>query len=524
MGIIVDNFAGGGGASSGIEAGLGRSIDYAINHDPQAIAMHMANHPNTYQYCENVWDVDPRELAAGREIDLAWFSPDCKHFSRAKGGRPVDKNIRGLAWIATKYAATVNPKLIFLENVQEFQDWGPLDENGRPIKALKAKHFDNWLKEFRRLGYVVDHKMLRACDYGAPTTRKRLFLVARRDGKPIVWPDATHGIDLIPYRTAGEVIDWSIPVQSIFTRKKPLAENTMRRIARGLQKFVIENPNPFIIRYYGPKSPNEFRGKQLTSPLPTQTTENRFGLVVPYIARIGQTGFNADRSVYSLHNPLNTIVSKNEHCLLMPHIIKHFTGATGSSMELPFPTIMGRNTQNQLLTTFLTRYFGKSIGSEASHPVPTTTAGGGGKTGIVTSHLLKIRGTTALGYGSDMREPMHTIIGGGLHMGEVRAFLIKYYGTATGQSLNDPLHTITSKDRLGLVTVAGEDYQIADIGMRMFSPRELFLAQGFREDYIIDPIYNGKPLTKTAQVQMVGNSVSPHPAEALVRANTIGIA
>ena len=516
--IVIDNFAGGGGASTGIEAAIGRPIDYAINHDPQAIAMHRANHPDTHHFCEDVWEVDPRMVADGRPVDLAWFSPDCKHFSRAKGGTPVDKNVRGLAWVAIRYAATVKPRVIFLENVQEFKEWGPL-LGDKPHPDLKGRTFQNWINEFRRLGYSVEYKTLKACDYGAPTTRNRLFLVARRDGKPIVWPDATHGVDLIPHRAAAEIIDWSIPVQSIFTRKKPLAENTMRRIARGLQKFVIDNPKPFIISYYGPKSPSEFRGRRLDSPLPTQTTENRFGLVVPYIARIGQTGFNGDRSVYSLHDPLNTIVSKNEHCLLVPHVIKHNTGATGSSMDLPFPTIMGRNTQNQLVTTFLTRYFGKSIGSEAGNPAPTTTAGGGGKTGIVTSHLLKLRGTTSLGYGSDMQDPVHTISAGGLHIGEVRAFLIKYYGTATAQSIGDPVHTLTSKARLGLVTVAGEDYQIADIGMRMLQPRELFLAQGFPKSYIIDPIYNGKPLTKTAQIKMVGNSVSPHPAEALVRAN-----
>jgi len=491
MGIIVDNFAGGGGASSGIETGTGRLIDYAVNHDPQAIAMHKANHPNAYHYCENVWDVDPRDVAAGREVDLAWFSPDCKHFSKARGSVPVDKNIRGLAWVATRYAATVHPKVIFLENVQEFQDWAPTSGvNGHRVVdwTRRGETFQNWIKEFRRLGYTVDWRELRACDYGAPTTRNRLFLVARRDGLPIVWPEPTHGSDEMPYRAAAECIDWSIPVPSIFTRKKPLVENTMRRIAKGLQKFVIDNPDPFIL---------------VTS----------------------HAGEESDsRRVYPLERPLNTIVGKAEHYLIAPYVVKHFTGATGSDITNPFPTIMGRNTQNQLMTTFLTRYFGKSVGAPVDEPAPVITPGGGGKSALITSHLLKMRGTTALGYGSDMREPMHTISSGGLHMGEVRAFLIKYYGTATGQSLNSPLHTITHRARMGLVTVAGEDYQIADIGMRMLSPRELFLAQGFSEDYIIDPIYNGKPLTKTAQVKMVGNSVSPHPAAALVRANMAGVA
>ncbi len=446
-GIVIDNFAGGGGASTGIEAAMGRPINYAINHDPRAIAMHKANHPKTYHYCEDVWDVDPRDVAKGRNVLMGWFSPDCKHFSRAKGGKPVDKNVRGLAWVATRYAATVKPKVIFLENVQEFAEWGPLKDD-KPNPDLKGKTFNNWVKEFRRLGYHVEWKNLIACDYGAPTSRKRLFLVARLDGKPIVWPEATHGEDKLPYRSAAECIDWTIPCPSIFTRKKPLVENTLKRIARGIQKFVIDDANPFII--------------------------------------------------------------------------KHFTGATGSHIDEPFPTITASGTQNQLVIPYLTRCFGQGTGRPVTDPAPTTTANGLGKTGLVTSHLIKFRGTTGMGYGQSLRCPLHTLTASGCHFGEVRAFLIKYYGVGVGQSLNDPAQTIMSKDKFGLITIAGDKYQIVDIGMRMLTPRELFLAQGFPEDYIIDPLYNGKPLPKTTQVKMVGNSVSPHPAEALVKAN-IGI-
>ncbi len=480
-GIVIDNFAGGGGASTGIEAAIGRPIEYAINHDPQAIAMHKANHPETYHYCQDVWEVDPRQVADGRTVAAAWFSPDCKHFSRAKGGRPVDKNIRGLAWVATRYAATVQPEVIFLENVQEFKEWGPL-KDGRPNPNLKGRTFLNWIKEFRKLGYSVEWRNLVACDYGAPTSRKRLFLVARRDGKPIIWPEPTHGTEENPYRSAAECIDWSIPTRSIFNRKRPLADNTMRRIAKGIRKFVIDNPDPFII-----VSAHAGRGDE--------------------------------RRSYSLDRPLTTITAQPEHYLVAPHIIKHFTGATGSNVKNPLPTIMARNTQNQLITTFLDRCFGKSIGSSLKEPAPTITAGGGGKSALITSNILKFRGTTSMGYGHDMREPLHTISSGGQHLAEVRAFLVKYYGTAIGQDIEDPLHTITSKSRLGLITIHGEDYMIVDIGMRMLHPRELFRAQGFNDDYIIDPIFNGKPLTKTAQIKMVGNSVSPHPAEALVRAN-----
>lgn len=448
--IVIDNFAGGGGASTGIEAAIGKPINYAINHDPKAIAMHRANHPKTYHYCEDIWNVDPRNVADGRDVLLSWFSPDCKHFSKAKGGRPVDKNVRGLAWVAIRYAATVRPKVIFLENVQEFAEWGPL-KNDKPIPELKGKTFKNWVNEFKRLGYHVEWKNLIACDYGAPTSRKRLFLVARRDRKPIIWPDATHGKDKLPYRSASECIDWSIPCPSIFTRKKPLVENTLKRIARGIEKFVIECGEPFII-------PVGYGEKQGQSP-----------------------------RVNSIHNPLGTVVAGG---------IKH-----------------------RLVVAFLTRYFGQGTGRPVTHPAPTITANGLGKTGLITSHLIKFRGTTGMGYGQSVRDPMHTLTASGYHFGEVRAFLIKYYGFGVGQSLNVPAHTLTSKDKFGLITIAGDEYQIADIGMRMLTPRELFLAQGFPKEYIIDPIYNGKPLTKTTQVKMVGNSVSPHPAEALVKAN-----
>ena len=283
--LIVDNFAGGGGASTGIELAIGRSVDIAINHDPAAIAMHKANHPTSKHYCESVWEVDPMEATAGDKVGLAWFSPDCKHFSKAKGGKPVEKKIRGLAWIVLKWAGKVRPRVIILENVEEFQTWGPL-KKGRPIKNRKGETFRKWKEQLESLGYVVDHRELKACDYGAPTIRKRFFLIARCDGKKIVWPEPTHGNPnslevqaglLKPWKTAADIIDWEIPCKSIFERKKPLAENTLKRIAKGLEKFVFNNPEPFIVS-------------------------------------IGQTGFSKDRS-RSIHDPLNTIVSKAEACL-----------------------------------------------------------------------------------------------------------------------------------------------------------------------------------------------------------------
>ena len=396
MELIVDNFAGGGGASTGIELATGRSVDIAINHDPAAIAMHRANHPTTKHYCENVWDVDPVEACGGRPVGLAWFSPDCKHFSKAKGGKPVEKAIRGLAWVAIRWAKLVRPRVIILENVEEFTTWGPLISN-RPDPMRKGQTFRRFVHALKRYGYRVEWNELRACDYGAPTIRKRFFLIARCDGLPIVWPDPTHGEPstlfvasgiLHPWRTAAEIIDWTIPCPSIYDRKKPLCENTMRRIARGLRKFVLEHPQPyivdyhiapFLIQYHTEQSGKEVRGQAVDKPLMTADSSNRYGLVT--------------------------------------------------------------------------------------------------------------------------------------------ALLIKYYGQGEGQSLREPLHTITAKDRFGLVIIRGEPYQIIDIGLRMLTPRELFRAQGFPEDYIIDRDADGRHYPKSAQVARCGNAVPPPFAEALVRAN-----
>lgn len=455
--IIVDNFAGGGGASTGIEIAIGRSVDIAINHDPAAIAMHRANHPETEHYCENVWEVDPIKAAAGRPVGLAWFSPDCKHFSKAKGGKPVEKKIRGLAWIVLKWAGRVRPRVIILENVEEFKTWGPV-RNGRPVKSRKGQTYEQWRAQLESLGYKVESRELRACDYGAPTIRKRFFVIARRDGRPITWPKPTHGDPnseevksgrLKPWRTAGEIIDWSIPCPSIFDRQKPLAENTMRRIARGIQKFVVENPNPFIVR-------------------------------------VNYSGSN-HHYCDSLDEPFKTITSKNGWALVAPFLAQYYTETAphetrGQTLDTPIMTIPTAN-----------RY------------------------ALVTSHLLKLKGQE---YGASLDKPLHTVTAGGNNFGEVRAFLMKYYGNEeNGQTLNEPLHTVTTKDRFGLVTVHGVDYQIVDIGMRMLEPRELFAAQGFPSNYIIEVDADGKRYSKSAQVARCGNAVPPPFAQALVRAN-----
>jgi len=504
--LIIDSFAGGGGASTGISQALGRSVDIAINHDPAAIAMHRANHPDTYHYCEDVWEVDPRQVANGRPVALVWLSPDCKHFSKAKGGKPVEKSIRGLAWVAVRWAATVRPRVIMLENVEEFRTWGPLipkrdKKTGRIIKKAycsedsdldykeivselgeivppdlrimypdpnqKGRTFNCFVNALKRQGYQVDFRELRACDFGAPTNRKRFFMISRRDGQPIVWPEPTHGDPnseavksgrLLPWRTAAEIIDWSLPCPSIFDTAaeikakygikavRPLADNTMRRIARGVQKFVVENPNPFIMQAFGGGYTGA--GSSIDNPLPTITARDHNFLVTPFLAQYHSYESNRARG-QTLNRPLLTLDTSNRYALV---------------------------------SAFISKFY---------------------KTGI----------------GQGVNEPLHTITTSPGHFAEVRAFLTQYYGTGTGSKLSDPLPTVVSRDRFGLVTVHGQNYQITDIGMRMLVPRELFNAQGFPGDYIIDRDFNGKAYPISAQVARCGNSVSPVIPYAMVRAN-----
>ena len=442
--IVVDNFAGGGGASTGIEIAMGRSVDVAINHDPAAIAMHRANHPGTKHYTEDVWKVDPAEACEGHPVALAWFSPDCKHFSKAKGGKPVSKKIRGLAWVAVKWAKAVHPRVIMLENVEEFQEWGRLDKNNKPDPKYKGETFRRFVGQLEKLGYTVEFRMLRACDYGAPTVRRRFFLIARCDGKEIRWPDPEYGdpdgLEVAagikkPWKPVADVLDFDLPCPSIFDtseeiwRKykiravRPLADATMRRIAKGIVKFVIENPDPFIIEtgerkavnliQYHSEQTDDVRGQDIKKPLMTVDSSNRYGLVSTFV-----TQFN------------------------------HFST------------------------------------------------------------------------GQDVRKPLNTLTARTNHFGEVRAFLVKYYGNGDNAvSCKDPAPTITAKDRMGLVTVKGADYQITDIGLRMLTPRELFDAQGFPDDYIIDVDADGKEYPRSEQVARCGNAVCPPIPAALVRAN-----
>ena len=722
--LIIDNFAGGGGTSTGLEQAFGRPVDIAINHDPEALAMHAANHPHTTHLCESVWDVDPIKVTGNRPVGLVWLSPDCKHFSKAKGGKPVEKKIRGLAWVTLRWAAKCKPRVIMLENVEEFKTWGPLlveaDGSAKPDPAKKGKTFDSFIRQLRAHGYTVDYREMRGCDHNTPTIRKRFFLVARRDGIAIKWPEPTHGAPdsigvragkLLPYRTAAECIDFSLPCPSIFERDKPLAPATLRRIAKGIMRYVVDAADPFIVGQGGPI----YGGKSVSAnqPFGTLTTENHRAVVLPTIvpvthqggdrtesigepfrtitgahrgekalgvATLVQVGYGERPALYhckacgdkfhdqhatgvgglapaecprcgeeenvvlvhaaqepralDIEKPLGTVVgAASKHALIeaelapfvmtnttghpgagadapvptitaagnqalvsalltgvggragqsrprgmgeptatatskadaalvtafltehanasnqrvMPadeplrticaqvkgghfsmvsaHITKFRTGATGSDMNSPLPTITAGPKENPagaphalgIVTAHIQRDMGASVGHAADAPLGTVTAGGGGKSALVTSNMIKLRGTSTAA-GTD--EPLGTVSAGGQHHAEVRSFLLAYYGTDQSQGLADPLATVTSRDRFGLVTIHGQDYQIVDIGLRMLQPRELFRAQGFPDDYIIgDDPAQGLKLTKSAQVRMCGNSVCPPMAKALILAN-----
>lgn len=549
--IVVDNFAGGGGASTGIEIAIGRSVDVAINHDPAAIAMHRANHPTSKHYTEDIWMVDPVEACEGHPVGLAWFSPDCKHFSKAKGGKPVSKHIRGLSWVILRWAMTVRPRVIMMENVEEIQTWGPLmkrkDGKTVPDPARAEETFKGFvsmlttgialdhpafheacdflkpdaqqaMKLAMGLGYHVEHRELRACDYGAPTIRKRFFLIARCDGKPIVWPKATHGdpdsLEVAagmkkPWKPVADVLDFSLPCPSIFATSeeiyeqygiravRPLADATMRRIARGIQKFVIENPRPFIvsvddgekiapnlIQYHSEQS-EDVRGQEVEKPLMTVDASNRYGLVEPFLVQSGYGEREGQKPrVMDIQKPLGTVVThsnKFAEC-----------------------------------SVFISKYYGgENVASSAEKPLPTVTA-------IDHNAMCAVAMTQFNNHcdGQPVDVPLHTMTAQWNHFGELRAFLVKYYGNGDNAVPCDkPAPTVTAKDRMGLVTVRGQDYQIVDIGLRMLTPRELFNAQGFPKDYIIDVDADGKPYPKSEQVARCGNAVCPQIPTALVRAN-----
>jgi DNA (cytosine-5)-methyltransferase 1 len=495
MGLIVDLFAGGGGASKGIEAGSGRDVDIAINHDRLALRVHEANHPRTAHLTCDIWAARPLQVTRGRPVDLLWLSPDCKDFSLAKGGKPADQKIRSLAWVAITWAKTVRPAVIMLENVKEWLGWGPLDSTGHRIKARVGETFRKWKRQLERLGYVIEHRILDASHYGALTRRKRLFLVARCDGQPITWPEPTHGLGLAPFGTAAACIDWSIPCPSIFERRHSLAEKTLWRIAQGLRRFVFDCADPFILQVnYGRWEP---RHESIRSPLTTVTAGQRgHALVLPTLQQSGFGERPGRRArTLQLDLPLGTIVAKGQkHALINAFLAKHFGDPNRSD---------GGG--------------GVVVGSDLRDPIGTLTARDHHSLAAVS--LAKFRGTDPSQPGSGSpREPLPTISAGGIHVAEVRAFLSVYYGSdgTGGQLLTEPMRTITARHRLGLVTVEGVDYQIVDIGFRMLEPHELLRAQfgRFAGGYDLSIAK-----TKKDQIRLIGNSVCPEVAEALVRAN-----
>lgn len=414
-GLNVDLFAGGGGASTGIEWATQRHIDLAINHDAEALAMHRANHPHTRHLCANIREVNPRWATGGKPVNVLWGSPDCKHFSRAKGGKPMERAIRSLAWVIVRWAEETLPRIICVENVPEFQTWGPLGADSRPLAAHKGDYFRAWVRRLRRLGYRVEWNELVAADFGAPTSRKRFFAVARRDGLPIVWPQPTHGPKRAePWRTAAQCIEWSDTAPSIFDRKKPLAPKTQARIAKGIKRYVLESGKPFVVTYYGEKKPGDFRGNSLDLPLRTQSTENRFGLVAPSLIGIDQQG--ARSANWPVNAPLSTIVAKGKHAVVE------------AMMEEP-----------QAQAVWIAKHFGGVVGQPADKPLGTVTAVD--HHSAVSASVIKMRGTNV---GSPADEPLHTVSAQGQHHGLLCASISEFRSGAVGRAVDEPLSTITA--------------------------------------------------------------------------------
>lgn len=659
-GKIVDNFAGGGGASEGMSQAIGRSPDIAVNHNAEALMMHEENHPTTKHYNESVWDINIKKALGDMPVLAGWFSPDCTHFSVAKGGKPVKKVIRGLAWIVKKWVGQSDMAVLFMENVKEFTTWGPLvakrckvtkrviklvadpvkkDKKGEPAmnevvsapgeyvpyreqalvpdKKRAGKTFRQFVAQLRAAGYTVEWQVkgLTASDFGEPTTRNRFFLIARKDGLPIVWPVPTHGSKklvlanpgkLQPWATAGENLDWSIDCPSIFERKKPLADKTMARIFKGIQKFVIDaGDEAFLVKTN--HGGEQFRGQSLDDPIATITSKHGTGLAAVTLSKFNQNSigqsvdepidtimagatrfamveaqlqsaaaimkFRGDSHGTSCNDPLPTITAgggasrpagaphalgvletkleqvqggfittidhggarsaptsgldepistmtlKARH-IKVAALLKHYTGVVGQTMDKPLPTITATDHNSVMEATLeaahIQRDFGNSVGHAADEPLGSITAGGGGKSAVIASSLVKLKGTC--NHGQALDRPLDAIAAQGNHYANVQAFLIKFYGTGGPVSCDAPLDTITSKARFGIVTIHGQDYQIVDIGMRMLEPHELYRCQGFPATYKHEVVM-GKKLPKHAQVRMVGNSVPPGLARVLVQAN-----
>lgn len=565
--IIGDGFAGGGGASLGLELALGKHVDIAINHDPEALAMHKANHPTTDHYCEDIYDVDPRSVCDGRKVGVMWFSPDCTEHSRAKNGAiKRDRKVRCLANVILTWAASVRPRVIVVENVLEFEDWGPLDDEDKIDKLRKGEYFKFWWRRFEHMGYRGEMRYLKACDYGAPTSRERLYIVWRCDGGEIGWPDVSHGPKgYEPYHTAAECIDYSLPCPSIFMDEndarelyaetgircnRPLSDNTLARIGTGMWKHVLNEADPFVVPFYGEGEGGKVRRHEVTDPLPTITTARRFGLVSPFVvpAKTWGGGGNESRSI---ERPMRTITcsKRGEFGIVAPSLVQtgygERPGQSPRCLDIgkPLGTIVsggtGGNGKHGLVAAYLTKEFsnrptgGWAGSQDIAAPFGSVTTRDHHR--LALGHLVKFRGTSSSHLGAsglDPRTPLPTVSAGGQHFGEVRAFLSRFNGQSVGQDLRKPIGTLDCNDRYAIVYVGGEAWAISDIGFRMLVPRELFLAQGFPPGYVIDPMFDyvytsksgkqrtvRKPLTQTAQIDKCGNSVSPPVARGIIAAN-----
>jgi DNA (cytosine-5)-methyltransferase 1 len=519
--IIIDCFAGGGGASVGIEMALGRSIDIAINHDPDAIAMHMKNHPDTLHLTEDMLKVDLRKyLKKGQRVRMIWASPDCTSHSRAKGDKPIKRGLRILpmgVYRLCKQILEVTgylPEVVMMENVAEIQDWGPLDENDKPIKERKGEYYKKFIKLMKNLGFRFECKELVAADYGAHTTRKRWYAVFRSDDKQIVWPVPTHNRygtnGLKKWEPIADYINFNDLGKSIFGRKKPLADKTMNRIGAGMDKFVFNSKEPFIVQVN--HGGDNFRGQSIHEPITTITQKHGYGVVTPYIMQIGQTGFSKDRN-RSVTDPMSTVVTKNEHCLISPMLIQYHSetsksGVRGQSVKDPIMTI-DTSPRYALVAAFLTKFYKTGIGQSLFEPIHTITTSAG-HFGQVSILAVDYKQLIANGVDAETAQKCTW----------VSQFIMEYYGCGIGQSLNDPLHTVVTKDRFALITVLGNEYAILDIYLRMLDAEELKLGQEFPKDYIINfTMKNGKPYPKSEQVKRIGNSVVPTMSKVLAEAN-----
>ena len=605
--IIVDNFAGGGGASTGIEIATGMAVAIAINHDPAAILMHKTNHPYTEHFQASVWDIDPVAVCRGRRVGLAWFSPDCKHFSKAKGAALVDRKIRGLAWITLRWAAKVRPRVIILENVEEFQTWGPV-RKGKPVKKLAGTTFRKFIRQLEELGYTVEYRELIAADYGAPTSRKRFYMIARCDGKPIVWPKPTHsktGADGLPrWRSAAEIIDWSLPCPSVFATKteimeryglkavRPLAKNTMRRIIRGVDKFTIRSGKPFIVQQKFQNAAQNIEKplttvtavgahelcKPLLAPVTVTNTSNSVGgtvgapvhtvttagnqmLVTPFLAECNHSGgghvapvTDAHKTITAKHTggivapaliqyhteqtehvrasglgtPINTVDASNRYGLTCANLVEYYTGGRPLDVQDPMHTVTSHD-REAVVAAHIAKYYGGVVGEKVEEPLPTVTDID--HNAVCAAHVVKFKGDNV---GTPPSEPLQTVTAsagkeracsGGTfavcraHLAKIRSGDDLGHWPEIRALLNEFCGYTLAEDEVLLLEIGGALYYIADIGLRMLSPRELYNAMGFPQDYIIDRDYLGNEYKKSAQVARCGNAVCPPVASALVRAN-----